>query len=159
MKTVYTRQEPTQSISSSSSPASFAGLPSEQAIVFFDGICHLCNGVVDTLLRHDTQHTMLYAPLQGTTYKELRTYYPHAPDSLDTVIVYHHHVLYTQSSAVLHIARLLGGPWKLLLVFTIIPRSIRDMLYRVIARYRYTIFGRHDHCRMPTPDERAYFLP
>jgi predicted DCC family thiol-disulfide oxidoreductase YuxK len=63
-----------------------------------------------------------------------------------------------RSEAVLRIARDLGRPWSLLWPLVHVPRPLRDLVYRLIARSRYRIFGRRDICRVPTPDERDRFL-
>jgi predicted DCC family thiol-disulfide oxidoreductase YuxK len=134
-------------------------ISAQTPIVFFDGVCHFCNGTVNILIDNDSRQRLRYAPLQGETYTLLRQHIPTLPSSIDTVILYHAGKVFMKSTAVLEIARLLGGKWKLALALRIIPRFLRDAVYDVIANYRYQWFGRYESCRLPTHEERALFLP
>lgn len=127
-------------------------------VVFFDGVCNLCNSSVHFLLDRDRRNILKFAPLQGETYAELRARYPEAGGDVATIVLYNNGRVFTQSTAVLHILRLLGVWWKLLYGGMIIPKPLRDMLYSFIARNRYRWFGRQESCRMPTPELRAKFL-
>ncbi len=100
----------------------------------------------------------MFAPLQGETYAELRARYPEASSDMATIVLYNNGKIFTQSTAALHIVRLLGGWWKLLYGFMIIPKPLRDALYSFIARNRYRWFGRQESCRIPTPELKAKFL-
>ncbi len=135
----------------------FMALPNSP-VVFFDGVCNLCNSSVHFLLDRDRRNILKFAPLQGETYAELRARYPEAGGDVATIVLYNNGRVFTQSTAVLHILRLLGVWWKLLYGGMIIPKPLRDMLYSFIARNRYRWFGRQESCRMPTPELRAKFL-
>ncbi|WP_413294192.1 thiol-disulfide oxidoreductase DCC family protein [Bdellovibrio sp. HCB185ZH] len=126
-------------------------------VVFFDGVCHLCNGFVDAVITRDPQHRFLFAPLQGSTAEALLP----AQDrvNLDTVIYYESGRIYHRSAAVLKILSGLGGVYGLSRLGWIIPGFIRDSLYKLIAKNRYSWFGQRDFCRLPTPSERSYLLP
>lgn len=131
--------------------------PDSGPIVFFDGVCNLCNHAVDFIIRHDTPHRIRYASLQGETAAsrlpdELRS-------SLSTLVLLHKEQIFTHSTAVIHIALLMGWPWKMAIVFFIVPRFLRDALYTIIARYRYRWWGRRPTCRIPSAEERLLFLP
>ena len=127
-----------------------------QRILFFDGYCNLCNRSVDFLIRHDRHKHLVFAPLQGKTAAEL------LPEALraqvDTVVFYDDGALYTQSTAALKVAKLLGFPWSLARVFFFFPPKWRDGCYRYIANRRSKWFGERSTCRMPSPEERARFL-
>lgn len=126
-------------------------------IVFFDGVCGLCNGFVDRLMRWDTRRVLRFATLQGST---AATQLPQAhTQELSTIVYVDGEGLYTRSDAALRIVLRLGGAWKLAGVFFLIPRFVRDALYNWVARNRYQLFGKHDSCRLPTPEERGVFLP
>ena len=126
-------------------------------IVFFDGVCHLCNGFVDAVISRDKSHAYLFAPLQGTTASEL------LPDeervNLDTVIYYESGKLYHRSAAIIKIVSGLGGVYNLINISWIIPSFLRDLLYSYVAKNRYIWFSKRDFCRLPTEKERAYLLP
>lgn len=126
-------------------------------IVFFDGVCHLCNGFVDSVITLDTNHVLYFAPLQGETAQALLP----AQDRvhLDSVIYYESEKIYTSSTAILKILIKLGGLFELFRFFWIIPRPLRDFVYKIIAHNRYRWFGKREFCRFPLPEERGYLLP
>ena len=127
-------------------------------IVFFDGVCGMCNTFVNLLLRVDRKEKFLFAPLQGTTARDLLP--PLSDNPEDWSMIYLDETgLHDQFDASLEVYRRLGGIWWLLSLARYIPRAIRTPVYRIIARNRYRWFGRKDHCRVPTPRERARFLP
>lgn len=126
-------------------------------IVFFDGVCGLCNHTVNWLLAHDPEHRLRFAALQGPTAQlavsnEIR-------QRLDTMVFLRAGRTYVRSSAVTRILMTLGGRWWLLgALMWIIPYPIRDLGYRLISRLRYRLFGLKETCRIPTPAERSVFL-
>lgn len=126
-------------------------------VVYFDGVCGLCNRFVDFGLRHDRQRRLRFAPIQGETAAQ------RLPSDLatdpTTIVLEEDGNLRFRSDAILRILHLLGGGWRLLGGFRIIPRPLRDVIYDWIARNRYTWFGKRETCRLPTPEEREAFLP
>lgn len=129
----------------------------EHPVLFFDGECVLCNGVVDLVLKIDRDHQFRFASLQGETADELRER-TDFPDGLETFVFWHDGRPEVRSAAVFAAARQLGFPWNLLSVCSILPRSFTDAVYRWIARNRIKWFGRRDSCRMPSPTEADLFL-
>ncbi|MBL7960506.1 DUF393 domain-containing protein [bacterium] len=128
----------------------------QKPIIFFDGVCGLCNRAVDFLIRHDKNRVFLFAPLQGeTALRELPGALTHNPE---TIVCKDIEALYYKSDAILHIMIKIGGIWKLTTLFYIIPRFIRDFFYDVVANNRYKVFGKKASCRMPSPEERTLFL-
>lgn len=130
-----------------------------KTIIFFDGVCNLCNGAVNWLIDHDPQQHLLFAPLQGTTFASINenTAVPH---DLSTIVLWNKERLLTHSKAVLHILIELGGIWRLAArVGLIVPVFLRDALYGLVARNRYQWFGKQEQCRLPTPELAARFLP
>jgi predicted DCC family thiol-disulfide oxidoreductase YuxK len=126
-------------------------------IIFFDGVCGLCNRAVDALLQADRQAVFRFAPLQGETAKRLLPPLPEDPE--DWSIVYlDERGVHRYSDASLEICRRLGGAWSLAALLRFVPRALRDPVYLWIARNRYRWFGKRDSCRVPTSDERARFL-
>lgn len=132
--------------------------PSPRPIVFFDGVCAMCNASVSLLLRADRRGVFLFAPIQGST---ARARLPRlSADPRDWSLIYVDEAgVHEQSDAALRISRRLGGWWGVLALARFIPRWLRDPAYRLIARNRYRWFGRHDACRVPREEERARFLP
>lgn len=129
-----------------------------EPIILFDGVCNLCNASVQFVIRHDPQARFKFAALQSATAEKLLQNCSFDRSSLDSVILVEDGHVYIESDAALRIARKLGGGWSLLAGFSIVPRPIRDAVYRFIARNRYRWFGKQESCMMPTPDLRARFL-
>lgn len=129
---------------------------SATAVIYFDGVCGLCNRFVDFVLARDRARRYRFAPLQGD--RAAARFSP--VDQVDpTTIVYEEDgVLFDRSTAALRIVSGLGGIWSLAAVLGLVPRPIRDALYDWVARNRYAWFGKRDLCRLPTPEERAVFL-
>ena len=130
---------------------------SNESIIFFDGVCTLCNGVIDFIIKRDHSRRFKYASLQGNTAKKMIKSYLEQ-GNLDSLIFYKGGEIYVESSAALHIARNMNGLWPLLFGFMIVPKFIRDAVYRWVARNRYRWFGKRNTCRIATPEERAYLL-
>ena len=123
-------------------------------IILFDGLCAFCDGTVQLLLRLDRRERLRFAPLQSEAATELLRHYD-VPDSIDSIVVVHGDEARVESDAAIAICRLLGFPWSLAVVFKLVPRPIRDGLYRFIARHRYRLVGRREACRMPEPGQQS----
>lgn len=137
---------------------------SEPTIVFFDGYCGLCSGVVDFLIERDHARRLRYSPLQGDTAHRFLTD-PERTD-LDTVMVVKpdldaaRTLKFNKSDAILECLKELGGIYRGLAFFAgLFPRFVRDAAYDFVARNRFKFFGRRDFCRAPTQSERLLFLP
>jgi len=128
----------------------------ERPTVFFDGVCNLCNGFVDWLMRHDKEGVFQVGSLQGETAKsEIPTQF-HNLDSM--LLLLPNSGIYRKSDGVLMVLDRLGR-WKYLSKpLRIFPRFLRDFVYDFIARNRYRIYGQRDTCRLPTAEERARFV-
>jgi len=125
-------------------------------VIYFDGVCGLCNRFVDFVLARDHGRRFRFAPLQGTT--AAGRFGP--ADAVDptTILFEEDGAVYERSTAALRIVGGLGGGWRFVAVFGLVPRPIRDVVYDWIARNRYAWFGKRDTCRLPTAEERAVFL-
>ena len=131
--------------------------PDDKSILFFDGVCGLCNSFIDFVLKHYRNGRVVFAPLQGET--AAANLPAEDAETLDTVVFLDGGQATRRSSAIVRILIRLGGFWKLLgSVLWLVPRPLRDIGYKVIARNRYRFFGKKETCRMPTPQERARFL-
>ena len=126
-------------------------------VIFFDGVCGLCNAFVDFVLAHDRERRFLFAPLQGSVAKDLLP--PEMTADLNTVVLWRPgQPLLTKSEAALTVLKELGGAWQWIRVFGAVPGLLADRVYDLVAENRYRIFGRRDVCRVPTSEERAHFL-
>jgi predicted DCC family thiol-disulfide oxidoreductase YuxK len=129
-------------------------------VVYYDGLCGLCDGFVRFVVARDPEARFRFAPLQGETARA-RLGGSLTQDTLRTVVLEEDPAapVRVKSDAALAIVAGLGGGWKLVPVLRIVPRPIRDWVYDVIARHRFRWFGRREECRVPSPEERARFLP
>lgn len=127
-------------------------------IVLFDGVCNLCNGFVQFLIRRDPQGRFKFASLQSESGRQLLQDYGYSEYPLTSIIYIRGDRSYEMSTAVLQIMNSLGGIWSLAGVLRVIPKGIRDRVYRFIARRRYLWFGKKEACMVPTPQLRQRFL-
>lgn len=121
-------------------------------IIFYDGVCGLCDGLVQFVLRRDERAVFRFAPLQSDFAR--RALHPHGmdPSDLETVYLLEGDQVLARAEAVLHVLRRLGRPWAALTLLGVLPGPLLDLLYRLVARYRYRLFGRYPAC--PVPDAR-----
>lgn len=134
--------------------AALAGHP----VVFFDGVCGLCNHFVNFVLPRDRAAVLRFAPLQGETARQRLT--AEDVENLSSVVFVDETGTYRGSSAIVRILWRLGPGWRFLgTLLWLVPRPLRDVGYSLIARFRYRLFGRKETCRLPTPAERVRFLP
>lgn len=129
------------------------------SIVFFDGVCNLCNASVDSILRHEAAPVFQFASLQGETARCLLPPLGKDPDVLNSLLVYHYGRLYQESEAIFVIAENLKAPWRWVRIFRFMPQSWTDAFYRWVADNRYRWLGKRQACRLPSPQERSRFLP
>ena len=130
----------------------------QDRIVLFDGVCNLCNGFVQFIIKRDTQASFRFGTLQSEEARKMLAESTLDPRELDTVIYLRKGRMLTRSSAALHVLHDIGGAWALLYGFMIVPSFLRDAVYRWVANNRYRWFGKRDSCMIPTPELRARFL-
>jgi len=128
------------------------------SIIIFDGVCNLCNGVVDFVIRRDPSAVFKFTPMQSDYAKSLMDQYNKSTASLDTFLLIQNGVCYERSDAALNVAKHLTGPCRHLPVLRIIPKLLRDGLYNLIARHRYRFFGQRAECRLPEPAFNQRFI-
>lgn len=132
---------------------------SEHPILYFDGVCNLCNGAVQFFIKRDRNKRFRFASLQSTSGEQvidhIREREGKIPDSI--LLVYQAHY-YTKSDAIIRSLKMLGGLWRLTIVLKVFPKFIRDAVYDLIAKNRYKWFGKKDECMIPTPDLSHRFL-
>lgn len=126
-------------------------------VIVFDGVCVLCNGWVRFLLKHDRVGRYRFAAMQSDAGRALLAMHGLDPDDPDSFLLVDGARSWTDSDAIRRVLTGLGGVWRLAAVIAVVPRFVRDPLYRLIARNRYRWFGT-TACRVPTDEERARFL-
>ena len=132
---------------------------SHKPVIFFDGICNLCNAAVQFTIKHDKKGFFRFTALQGEYAQSALPKFKVDLKSMNSILLLENDQLYTKSSAALRIAKRLNGLWPLLYGFIIVPKFIRDYFYDVIAKNRYKWWGRQESCWVPTPELKSKFLP
>ena len=127
-------------------------------IILFDGVCNLCAGVVQFIIRYDPHGYFRFASLQSKVAKKLLEKTGTHVTALTTMVLIERNRAYLKSDAVLHIAQRLQFPWSVVSIVLFIPRSIRDFFYMIVSRNRYQWFGKQHTCLVPTPDIEERFL-
>ncbi|AIF42193.1 thiol-disulfide oxidoreductase DCC family protein [Virgibacillus sp. SK37] len=126
-------------------------------IILFDGDCNFCDQSVQFIMKRDPKQKFKFASLQSEAgirlVKECKI-----PEDVDSLVYISDSNWYIQSSAALRISKHLKGIWKLGVLFLVMPKTWRDAVYQVIARNRYTWFGKKESCRLPTQEDRGRFL-
>jgi predicted DCC family thiol-disulfide oxidoreductase YuxK len=127
-------------------------------IIVFDAMCVLCSANAQFVLRHDRTARFRLASMQGEVGAALYRRCGIDPENPETMIVVDGQSVLRDSDAVLAIYEGLGWPWKGLSIVRLVPRFIRDPLYRLVARNRYRIFGRREACWLPSPEQARRIL-
>ena len=138
-------------------PALRALIEEHGLVLLYDGVCGLCNGFVQFILRHDRHGTLRFATLQGTWGAEAARVVPNMAQ-VDSVVLLSRDGASIRSTVALEVARYLGGVWTVALVGYLVPRVWRDAIYDWVARRRYRWFGKLDACQLPLPEHRVRFL-
>jgi predicted DCC family thiol-disulfide oxidoreductase YuxK len=131
----------------------------QRRIILFDGVCNLCNGSVIFILRHEKRPDFQFASIQSETGERLLEWCGLPPGYSQAVILIDHGKIYLGSSAALKIGGQLKFPWSFLShAGLMVPKWIRDWVYRQIASHRYQWFGKSDVCMVPTKEVKRRFL-
>ncbi|MCU0392224.1 MAG: thiol-disulfide oxidoreductase DCC family protein [Thermoflexibacter sp.] len=130
----------------------------DKHIVIFDGVCNLCNGAVNFLIDIDKKNRLHFASLQSEFGQEILKAHNMQTQDFNTFIFLSHGQLFTRSTAALEVMKIVGGIWSSVAILKFVPRIIRDGVYKLISKYRYSIFGKREACRVPTPELKSKFL-
>lgn len=139
-------------------------MPGANPIILYDGVCGLCNRLVQFLLKHDGEGRLRFASLQSDFAATVLGRHGIDPTDLDTVHVIVNHDqpderVLQRSNAILRAGRELGGFWGASSsIARVVPRPLRDIVYKLVATNRYRMFGKYDTCMLPDPSQRSRFL-
>ncbi|QBA64116.1 thiol-disulfide oxidoreductase DCC family protein [Muriicola soli] len=134
-------------------------MATEKKIILFDGVCNLCNGAVQFIIKRDRNDVFRFAPLQSEVGKKLADERKIDTSKVDSIILIEPQLAYyTKSDAALRITRSLSGLWPVMTVFLGLPSAIRDWIYDWVAKNRYRWFGKKEQCMIPTPETKNKFL-
>jgi len=132
-----------------------------EPVILFDGLCNLCNGFVNFIIRTDKEAKIKFLALQSPKARALLKEFPENKilmHDLSTVILMENKTLYFKSDAVLQIVARLPFPWIVFKAFRFIPRFLRDKIYDFVAKRRYAWFGKKSHCMVPSSDVMERFI-
>jgi predicted DCC family thiol-disulfide oxidoreductase YuxK len=132
-------------------------MPTEK-IIIFDGICNFCAKSVQFIIKHDPDAQFKFTAFQTPAGKKLLGKQGFNPERVETFLLIKDERLFTKSDAALEITKDLSGLWKLLYIFKILPKNLRNWFYTILAKKRYSLFGKRDHCLVPTDDIKARFF-
>lgn len=127
-------------------------------IVVFDGVCVFCNASVKFIIDRDKNNRFLFTPMQTDFAQSLLQNHQLNSVSLDTFLLVKNDQAYLRTDAALEITKDLNGFWYLFNFFRIVPRPVRDFIYRVFARNRYKLFGRNHQCMVPSDELKSKFV-
>ena len=128
----------------------------QKYIVYFDGVCNLCNSAVDFVIKHKA-NDIYFCSLQSKRGQEVLNKSAKIKN-LETIIFEKDEQLFTHSDAAIEIAKLLKKPYNYLQYSRFLPRFIRDFIYKLVSHNRYRLFGKKSTCRIPTEEERKFFI-
>ena len=133
-------------------------LPKDKKIVLFDGVCNYCNDKINFIIRNDKQDVFRFVALQSETGQKIIKYLG-IDSSIDSIILYEPgYAYFIKSEAVFRIIKHLSSAVKLLLVFNFIPTSIKNIFYDIIAKNRYSWYGKKESCMIPTEEVKRKFI-
>jgi predicted DCC family thiol-disulfide oxidoreductase YuxK len=128
-------------------------------VIFYDGVCAMCNGIVKGMLRIDREGRFRFAPLQGETAERARELHPDFPTENETVVYLRRGEVFVRSRAAALAMAEMPYPAKMLSWLRFVPRWLADFFYQLVARSRYRVFGKYDQCPLPPAEARVRFLP
>lgn len=132
-------------------------------VILYDGLCGLCNRLNQFVLKRDQRDSFRFASLQSPFAHAVLQRHGADPRDLGTVYIVLHHGqpgerLLAKSQAILHVLQQMGGVWRAARICQVLPRFLRDLVYDLIARHRYRIFGEFESCLVPEAKHRGKFL-
>jgi len=130
----------------------------DHPIIIFDGVCNLCNASVNFVIKKDRKNIFRFTTLQSSAGQKLLEQFQFSPLKTDSFVLIDRGKAYEKSSAALRVLHHLPWHWKILSIFRIIPKFLRNFIYDFIAKNRYAWFGRKEECMIPSPSLKAKFL-
>ena len=128
-------------------------------IILFDGVCNLCNGAVQFIIKRDDKDVFRFAALQSEVGKKLIIERGIDTANVDSIILIEPGVAYyTKAEAALEIGTELKGYGTLSNILSLIPKGLSNIVYDFVAKNRYNWYGKKDNCMIPTPELQAKFL-
>ncbi len=134
-------------------------LSKDKKIILFDGICNLCISSVQYVIKKDKKDVFRFVALESELGQKILRHIGIADKSIDSIILYQPGIAYYyKSAALIEITKALQGFIHYGLLFKILPKSLRDIVYDYIAKNRYSWYGKNESCMIPTPELKTKFL-
>jgi predicted DCC family thiol-disulfide oxidoreductase YuxK len=134
-------------------------IPKEKKLILFDGVCNLCNSFVNKIIKKDKKNSFIFASLDSEIGNQVAKHLNIDTNKIESIILYEVGVSYDlKSTAALKIMKEFGGIWFITRIGFLLPESLRDSIYDIVAKNRYKWFGKKDSCMIPTPELKAKFL-
>lgn len=131
----------------------------DKFIILYDGVCNLCNSTIQFVLKNDSKKRFYFASLQSFYAKEELKELNFVSKDFSTILLIENNKVYNRSTAILKIVKRLRGFWPLLFyIFILIPKFIRDIVYKFISKNRYKWFGKQESCLLPDMNQKQRFL-
>jgi predicted DCC family thiol-disulfide oxidoreductase YuxK len=130
----------------------------DNPVILFDGVCNLCNGAINFVLRHDKKGIFRFASIQSEAGQQLLAANGIDASELNSFFLVEKGKVYKKSAAALRVVNYFAWYWKELQILRIVPYFLRDAIYDFVATNRYKWFGKRDQCMVPTPDLQKRFL-
>jgi predicted DCC family thiol-disulfide oxidoreductase YuxK len=130
----------------------------DNPVILFDGVCNLCNGAINFVLRHDKKGIFRFASLQSEAGQRLLAVYGLEAMELNSFFLIDSGKVYKKSAAALRVVNYFSWYWQELQILRIVPYFLRDAIYDFVATNRYKWFGKRDECMVPTADLQRRFL-
>lgn len=129
-----------------------------QKVMLFDGVCNLCSGMVQFVIKRDPKRRFRFASLQSKFGQQKLEELGYSKEKFSSFILLDGDKVFRRSTAALKLFKELSGAWPLMYVFIVFPVSVRDWVYTLIANNRYKLFGQKNQCWMPSEDLRSRFI-
>ncbi|MFZ4798469.1 MAG: thiol-disulfide oxidoreductase DCC family protein [Bacteroidia bacterium] len=129
-----------------------------QSMVFFDGVCNLCNGFVQFVLKNEVNSNYQFCSLQSEFAINFFKEKQFLTCGIDSVIVFENNQFYIESAAAFKIISKLKWPYRVFGIFAVLPNFINNFIYKLIAKYRYKIFGKSNVCWVMSDKNKLRFL-
>lgn len=130
----------------------------DKVIIYFDGVCNLCNHIVDFFIRRDKHDRFLFCSLQSDQAHARLPSHCFGSTDLNSVVVEYQGQYWSKSRAVIKAMQTLGGGYRLFSLALLLPKKLTDVIYDIIAKNRYKWFGKRETCRIPSTYEKNKFL-
>ena len=127
-------------------------------ILLFDGVCNLCKGTVQFVLKNDKKGASMFTSLQSDVGQKILKENHFNTTEFSSIMYYRNGKLLLKSTAVLNLVRDMGGFWSFLFPLIYIPEIIRDLIYDWVAKNRYRWFGKTESCMIPLPEYKERFI-